>query len=56
MIIDLLSQEYVKIYLIYIEHNSKLNVDLKRTHIFCDLFCGSGSIGIEALSRGAPKK
>ena len=37
-----------------IEHSSKLNIDLKES-IFCDLFCGSGSIGIEALSRGAKK-
>jgi len=38
----------------FIKHNSKLNVDLNES-IFCDLFCGSGSIGIEALSRGAKK-
>jgi len=37
-----------------IEHSSKLNIELKES-IFCDLFCGSGSIGIEALSRGAKK-
>jgi 16S rRNA (guanine966-N2)-methyltransferase len=37
-----------------LEHNAKLNVELKSA-IFCDLFCGSGSIGIEALSRGAKK-
>jgi 16S rRNA (guanine966-N2)-methyltransferase len=37
-----------------LEHNSKLNVELESA-IFCDLFCGSGSIGIEALSRGAKK-
>ena len=37
-----------------LEHNSILNVEIESS-IFCDLFCGSGSIGIEALSRGAKK-
>lgn len=37
-----------------IEHNTLLNIDLKNS-VFCDLFCGSGSIGLEALSRGAAK-
>lgn len=37
-----------------INHNKILNLDLKKS-VFCDLFCGSGSIGLEALSRGAKK-
>ena len=37
-----------------IEHNKKLNVNLQRS-TFGDLFCGTGSIGAEALSRGAQK-
>ena len=35
-------------------HNNNLDVDLKNV-IFCDLFSGTGSIGIEALSRGVKK-
>ncbi len=37
-----------------ISHNKDLNIILKNS-IFCDLFCGSGSIGLEAISRGAEK-
>ena len=37
-----------------LEHNNILNVNFKDS-VFYDLFCGSGSIGIEALSRGAKK-
>ena len=37
-----------------IQHNKELNVNLEKS-IFGDLFCGTGSIGIEALSRGAQK-
>ena len=37
-----------------IQHNNKLNVNLEES-TFGDLFCGTGSIGIEALSRGAQK-
>ena len=37
-----------------IKHNSILNISLSDC-IFVDLFCGSGSIGIEALSQGAKK-
>ena len=37
-----------------IQHNNKLNVNLKESTLG-DLFCGTGSIGIEALSRGAQK-
>ena len=32
-------------------HNNDLNIDLNEV-ILCDLFAGTGSIGIEALSRG----
>ena len=35
-------------------HNNNLDVNLNNV-IFCDLFAGTGSIGIEALSRGAKK-
>ena len=35
-------------------HNNNLNIDLNKI-IFCDLFAGTGSIGIEALSRGVKK-
>ena len=35
-------------------HNNDLNIDLNEV-ILCDLFAGTGSIGIEALSRGAKK-
>ncbi len=37
-----------------IQHNNELNVNLSES-TFGDLFCGTGSIGIEALSRGAQK-
>ncbi len=37
-----------------LSHNKNLNVNLNEA-IFCDLFAGTGSIGIEALSRGAEK-
>lgn len=37
-----------------LEHNSTLNINLEDT-VLCDLFCGSGSVGIEALSRGTKK-
>ena len=37
-----------------IQHNKELNINLESS-IFGDLFCGTGSIGIEALSRGAQK-
>ena len=37
-----------------IQHNKELNINLENS-IFGDLFCGTGSIGIEALSRGAQK-
>ena len=37
-----------------LEHNNILNVNFKDS-VFYDLFCGSGSIGLEALSRGAKK-
>ena len=37
-----------------INHNKILNIKLEES-IFCDLFCGSGSIGLEAISRGAKK-
>ena len=35
-------------------HNNNLSIDLGEL-IFCDLFAGTGSIGIEALSRGVKK-
>ncbi len=35
-------------------HNNDLNVDLNQVTL-CDLFAGTGSIGIEALSRGVKK-
>ncbi len=35
-------------------HNNDLNIDLNQV-ILCDLFAGTGSIGIEALSRGVKK-
>ena len=35
-----------------ISHNRILNIHLENS-VFIDLFCGSGSIGLEALSRGA---
>ena len=37
-----------------LSHNYDLNIDLNEV-IFCDLFAGTGSIGIEALSRGVKK-
>ncbi len=37
-----------------IKHNSILNITLSDS-ILVDLFCGSGSVGIEALSQGAKK-
>ena len=37
-----------------LSHNNDLNIDLNEV-IFCDLFAGTGSIGIEALSRGVKK-
>ena len=37
-----------------LSHNYDLNIDLSEV-IFCDLFAGTGSIGIEALSRGVKK-
>ena len=35
-------------------HNNDLNIDFNEI-ILCDLFAGTGSIGIEALSRGVKK-
>ena len=35
-------------------HNNDLNIDFNEL-ILCDLFAGTGSIGIEALSRGVKK-
>ena len=35
-------------------HNNDLNINLNQV-ILCDLFAGTGSIGIEALSRGVKK-
>ena len=37
-----------------LSHNNNLNIEWGRS-IFCDLFCGTGSIGIEAISRGCNK-
>ena len=37
-----------------LKHSKILNINIEDT-VFFDLFCGSGSIGIEALSRGAKK-
>ena len=37
-----------------IQHNKDLHINLENS-TFGDLFCGTGSIGIEALSRGAQK-
>ena len=37
-----------------LSHNNNLNVNLNKV-IFCDLFAGTGSLGIEALSRGVKK-
>ena len=37
-----------------LQHNKILNINLEDA-VFYDLFCGSGSIGLEALSRGAKK-
>ena len=37
-----------------IQHNKELNINLENS-TFGDLFCGTGSMGIEALSRGAQK-
>ena len=37
-----------------LSHNYDLNIDLNEV-IFCDLFAGTGSIGLEALSRGVKK-
>ena len=37
-----------------IQYNKELNINLENS-TFGDLFCGTGSIGIEALSRGAQK-
>ena len=38
----------------FLLHNNDLNIDLNQV-ILCDLFAGTGSIGIEALSRGVKK-
>ena len=35
-------------------HNNNLNINIREV-VFCDLFAGTGSIGIEALSRGVKK-
>ena len=35
-----------------IEHSNKINIDLKESYVL-DLFSGSGSFGLEAISRGA---
>ncbi len=37
-----------------LEHSKILNINIK-DNVFYDLFCGSGSVGLEALSRGAKK-
>ena len=37
-----------------LSHNNDLNIELNEV-ILCDLFAGTGSIGIEALSRGVKK-
>ena len=37
-----------------LSHNNDLNIDLNQV-VLCDLFAGTGSIGIEALSRGVKK-
>ncbi len=37
-----------------LSHNKNIGLDLNNV-IFCDLFAGTGSIGIEALSRGVKK-
>ena len=37
-----------------IEHSNKINIDLKNS-VILDLFSGSGSFGLEAISRGAKK-
>ena len=37
-----------------IEHSNKINIDIKNSNIL-DLFAGSGSFGLECLSRGAKK-
>ena len=37
-----------------LSHNNNLNIEWGKS-IFCDLFCGTGSIGIEAISRGCNK-
>lgn len=37
-----------------IHHNKDLNIELEES-VFGDLLCGSGSVGLEALSRGAKK-
>ena len=37
-----------------IRHSNKINIDIKNS-VILDLFAGSGSFGLEALSRGAKK-
>ena len=37
-----------------IQHSKKINIEIKNSMIL-DLFSGSGSFGIECLSRGAKK-
>ena len=37
-----------------IKHSNKINIDLKDS-VILDLFSGSGSFGLEAISRGAKK-
>ena len=37
-----------------IEHSNKINIELKNS-VILDLFSGSGSFGLEAISRGAKK-
>ena len=37
-----------------IEHSNKININIKNS-VILDLFSGSGSFGLEALSRGAKK-
>ena len=49
-LIDLVKESLFNV----IEHSNKISVDLKNS-IILDLFSGSGSFGLEALSRGAKK-
>ena len=37
-----------------IEHSNKININIKNSYVL-DLFSGSGSFGLEAISRGAKK-